>query len=258
MSAAAPLLKVPLKVMLVDDEPLARQRLRTLLADPGPVASEVVAEAGDAEAAWQVLTSQPVDLMLLDVHMPGLDGLQLAQRLRTLAQPPALVFVTAHGEYALAAFDVQAIDYLTKPVRLARLHEALGRVQQWLQARAPEMQTGVLAEVPTLVVNERGRVIRVPASEVLYLKAELKYVTLRTTERSYLLDDSLNDLAQRLGPEFIRVHRNALVARQAVRALAERVGDGEEGWAVHIAAVDEWVAVSRRQLSAVREALAQV
>lgn len=249
MSAAAH----PLKVLLVDDEPLARQRLRTLLADPGPCATEVVAEAGDAEAAWQALAAQPVDLVLLDIHMPGLDGLQLAQRLRAMPHPPALVFVTAHGEYALAAFDVQAIDYLTKPVRLARLHEALGRVQQWLQARAHAAPV----EGPTLVVNERGRVIRVPASEVLYLKAELKYVTLRTAERSYLLDDSLNDLAQRLGPEFIRVHRNALVARAAVRALAERVADGEEGWAVHMAAVDEWVAVSRRQLSAVREALAQ-
>jgi two-component system, LytTR family, response regulator AlgR len=243
----------PLKVLLVDDEALARQRLRSLLAEPGPCAVQVQGEAGDAVTALQALAAQPVDLVLLDIHMPGLDGLQLAQQLRGLAQPPALVFVTAHGEYALAAFDVQAVDYLTKPVRLARLHEALHRASQWLQARAAT----AAPEAPTLVVQERGRVIRLRLDELLYLKAELKYVTVRTATRSYLLDDSLNELAQRLGTGFLRVHRNALVARSAVRALAERVGEGEDGWAVHIPAVDEWVSVSRRQLSAVREALAQ-
>jgi len=246
----------PLKVMLVDDEALARQRLRILLTDPGPCAVEVVAEAGDAQAALAQLAQQPVDLLLLDVHMPGLDGLQLAEQLRHLPQPPALVFVTAHGEYALAAFDVQAVDYLTKPVRQARLHEALGRAAQWLQARALAAVPAIPSEPPTLVINERGRVIRLPASEVLYLKAELKYVTVRTLTRSYLLDDSLNELAQRHQSIAVHPQETWAQALRTVRALAERVGEGEDGWAVHIAAVDEWVSVSRRQLSAVREALA--
>ena len=125
------------------------------------------------------------------------------------------------------------------------------------QAAAPAPQDE--AE-PVVVVSDRGRVVRVPVSQVLYLKAELKYVTLRTADHTYVLDDALSDLEQRLGPRFIRVHRNALVARQAVRALERRViagGDeeGGESWAVRVAPVDEWLVVSRRQATAVREAL---
>ena len=113
--------------------------------------------------------------------------------------------------------------------------------------------------MPVIVVSDRGRVVRVPVDEVLYLKAELKYVTLRSLSHSFILDDSLAELEERLGPRFLRVHRNALVARHAVRALERRVvageGDEEGGWAVCISPVDEWLAVSRRQVAAVREAL---
>jgi two-component system response regulator AlgR len=241
-----------LGVLLVDDEPLARQRLKSLLADPAPLPLHVLGEAGDAEAAWQAVAALVPDVLLLDVQMPGLDGLGLAERLRMLAAPPAVVFVTAHAEHALQAFDVQAVDYLTKPVRLARLHEALLRAQRWLQARP-----AAAAEAPVLVVQERGRVVRVPVDEVLYLKAEAKYVTVRTASAQHLLDASLNELEKQLGAPFLRVHRNALVARRAVRALAERVGADGEGWAVHIPAVNEWLDVSRRQLATVREALAR-
>jgi two-component system response regulator AlgR len=112
-----------------------------------------------------------------------------------------------------------------------------------------------------LIVNDRGRLLRLPLAELLYLKAELKYVTVRTAERSYVLDDALSDLEQRLGDAFLRVHRNALVARRAVRELARRAepeaeSEGGEGWAVRVAPADEWLAVSRRQLAAVRQALA--
>jgi two-component system response regulator AlgR len=119
-------------------------------------------------------------------------------------------------------------------------------------------------EGPVLVVSDRGRVLRVPVAEVLYLKAELKYVTLRTAEHHFVLDESLAELETRLGERFLRVHRNALVARSAVRALERRVmageGDEEGGevWAVRVAPVDEWLAVSRRQVTAVREALVAV
>ena len=118
-----------------------------------------------------------------------------------------------------------------------------------------------VAAGPVLVVSERGRVVRVPMAEVLYLKAELKYVTLRTSARSYVLDDSLTDLEQRLGAQVLRIHRNALVARHAMRALERRrLADGEDegdelGWAVQVGAAGEWLAVSRRQAGAVREAL---
>ncbi|HEV7914847.1 MAG TPA: LytTR family DNA-binding domain-containing protein, partial [Albitalea sp.] len=172
---------------------------------------------------------------------------------------PAIVFVTAHAEHALKAFDLEAVDYLTKPVRRERLHAALQRVAQRLALQLPAL-TGAAAAEPVVVVSDRGRVVRVPVSDVLYLKAELKYVTLRTAEHTYVLDDALSDLEQRLGDRFIRVHRNALVARRAVRALERRTvaggdDDGGESWAVKVAPVDEWLAVSRRQATAVREAL---
>jgi two-component system response regulator AlgR len=250
-----------LKLLLVDDEPLARLRLRTLLQDCADPATEVIGEAGDAATALALLRERPCDLLLLDIGLPGRDGLQLAAALRGMARPPAVVFVTAHAEHALRAFDLEAVDYLTKPVGRERLRSALQRVAQRLR---PAATAGAAASVPVLVVSDRGRMLRIPLPEVLYLKAELKYVTLRTADHAYVLDDALADLEQRLGDSFVRIHRNALVAKAAVRALQRRVmpaadggsGDGAvETWAVRVAPLDEWLAVSRRQLGAVREAL---
>jgi len=247
-----------LKVLIVDDEPLARMRLRTLLAECKEPPTDVVGEAGDAPQALTWLGRHACDLVLLDVHMPGLDGTELAAEIRQRQQPPAVVFVTAHAEHALTAFELDAVDYLTKPVRRERLQAALQRATQRLQSRPPAPP---LDDSEVLVISERGRVLRLPLDEVLYLKAELKYVTLRTASRSYVIDDSLTELEQRMGGRVIRVHRNALVARRAVRALERRVvagaedEGGEVGWAVQVAPLGEWLSVSRRQVSAVRDAL---
>ena len=241
-----------LKVLIVDDEALARLRLRSLLADIADPPHEVVGEAEHAAQALQALAQQPADLVLLDIGLPGENGLQLAARLAAGPGSPAVVFVTAHAEHALAAFELDAADYLTKPVRRDRLQAALQRVAQRRAVRAAPVDGG-----PVLVVSDRGRVLRLPLAEVLILKAELKYVTLRTAARTYVLDDALADLEQRLGDGFIRIHRNALVARAAVRELVKRSApdaDGE-GWAVRVAPADEWLSVSRRQLPAVRQAL---
>ena len=247
-----------IRVLLVDDEELARARMRSLVGDCPEPKAQVVGEAANATQALVWLESQVCDLMLLDIHMPGRDGTQLAAELRQRINAPAIVFVTAHAEHALKAFDLEAIDYLTKPVRRERLQAALQRVAQRLAL--PIAPAPVAGPEPVVVVSDRGRVVRVPVSEVLYLKAELKYVTLRTADHTFVLDDALSDLEQRLGERFIRVHRNALVAKRAVRALERRViaGNDEEGgesWAVRVAPVDEWLAVSRRQATAVREAL---
>ncbi len=247
-----------LRVLIVDDEPLARLRLRGLVEANRLPPARVVGEAGDAPQALALLARTPCDLVLLDIVMPGGSGLRLADALRRApgqAQPPMVVFVTAHAEHALRAFEVDAADYITKPVRRERLQAALLRVAQRLAAPA------VADATPVLVVSDRGRVLRVPLPEVVYLKAELKYVTLCSTHGQWLLDEPLADLAQRLGDGFLRVHRNALVARTAVRALerAHAAGPGQEaddGWVVRLAN-GEALAVSRRQLPAVREALAE-
>ncbi len=263
-------------MLLVDDEALARLRLRTLIGDCTEPRATVVGEVANAAQALEWLQAQHAgsasadrtcDLVLLDIQMPGRDGTQLAEELRALPQPPAVVFVTAHAGHALKAFDLEAVDYLTKPVRRERLQLALQRVAGRLAATLPI--TSATAADPVLVVSERGRVVRVPLAEVLYLKAELKYVTLRTAAHTHVLDDALSDLEQRLGPRFLRVHRNALVARSAIsalerRTLADKGSDGDDAedgaasdcWAVQVAPVGEWLAVSRRQASAVREALA--
>jgi two-component system response regulator AlgR len=246
----------PLRVLLVDDEALARARLRTLLADCREPAALVVGEADGALRALALAQHERFDVALLDIHMPGIDGLQLAAALRELPQPPLVVFVTAHAEHALQAFEVEAVDYLTKPVRLQRLQAALQKVERMKAARPAQQATP--DDGDWLVISERGRTVRVPLAEVLYLKAELKYVTVRTATATHVLDGSLSQLEDKFAARFLRVHRNALVARHAIRALV-RHQDAEEGdaWAVRLAGVDEPLTVSRRQMAAVREALGE-
>ena len=242
-----------LKVLIVDDEALARARLRTLLSACSAPAATVEAEAANATQAMQCLQHQAFDLALIDIHMPGADGLTLARSLRALPLAPAVVFVTAHAEHALQAFELEAADYLTKPVRLERLQAALQKAQRWVQAaRAPTPD----ATQEVLLVQERGRTERVPLSEVLYLKAELKYITLRTSLRSFILEGSLSELEAKYPQHLLRIHRNALVARRAVRALEKSEDTQEgEGWAVRLTGLDDSLPVSRRQLAAVRELL---
>ncbi len=245
-----------LKVLIVDDEALARARLRTLLGDCTAPAASVQAEAANAAQAVEWLQHHDADLALVDIHMPGADGLALAQMLRTLPRPPAVVFVTAHAEHAVQAFELEALDYLTKPVRLERLQAMLQKVERLvLVNRAPE------PDLPqeVLIIQDRGRTERVPLVQVLYLKAELKYITVRTRDKSYILDGALSELEDKYKNHFMRIHRNALIARRAVRALVKHHDPQEgEGWAVRLEGIDELLFVSRRQLAAVREVVAGV
>ena len=244
-----------LRALVVDDEALARSRMRTLLGDCKAPSASVEAEASNAVQAMEVLQHLALDVAFLDIHMPGVDGMALAQSLRTLPNPPALVFVTAHAEHALQAFELEALDYLTKPVRLERLQATLQKVERFVQSR--QAPGTYLDEKEVIVIQERHRTERVPLSEVIYFKAELKYITVRTAQRSYILEASLGELEERFADRYIRVHRNALVARRALRALEKHYDSEEgEGWAVRLQGVDELLAVSRRQLSAVRELLA--
>ena len=242
-----------LKVLLVDDEALARARLKTLLGDCKQPLTSLVGEAANAADAMEFLKRSSVDVVLLDINLPGANGITLAQVLRDSPHPPAIVFITAHAEHAVHAFELEAIDYLTKPVRLERLQSALQKVER---SRLAALDAKVEEVDEVVIIQERGHTERLQLSEVLYFKAELKYITLRTAKRSYILDGSINELEEKYQGQFLRIHRNAIIARRAVRALVKHHDPQEgEGWAVRLVDVPELLFVSRRQVAAVREAL---
>ncbi len=247
-----------MKVVIVDDESLARARLVALLRDCTEPRAEVVGEAANAVHAMDQIRRTPCDVVLLDVHMPGLDGVTFAQRLRDLPAAPAVVFVTAHAEHAVQAFELEAVDYLTKPVRLERLQQALQKAKRVIAvAEGAEAQENTRGE--SLIIQERGRSERVALSEVVFLKAELKYLTVRTANKEHIYDGALSELEQKYSHIFVRVHRNALVARRSIRAVEKHHDpvDGES-WTVRLDGVDERLAVSRRQLAAVRDVLREL
>lgn len=250
--------EAPLRVLIVDDEAPARARLRDLLGDIAATQpTRVVGLAANGVEALRLLDSELADVVLADIRMPVMDGVELARHVLRLERPPAVIFTTAYDQYAIQAFELAATDYLLKPVRAQRLAESLARVRRQLPV-AHEMLAG-LAPGPRrhFSVNERGRILLVPIADVLYLRAELKYVTARTVEREFLLDESLVQLEQEFSGRFVRVHRNCLVARAAVTGV-ERAGeqDGEARWDVLLAGVPERLPISRRQWPVVRQVLA--
>ncbi len=246
----------PLRVLVVDDEALARSRLVTLLGDCRKPSAVVQAQAAHAVQAMECLQHQRFDVVLLDIHMPGTDGLALAKVLTTSGRMPALIFVTAYAQYAVQAFELDAVDYLTKPVRLERLQAALQKAERYLLMRGAAQTQAQTPDV--ILIQDRSRTERLPLSEVIYFKAELKYITVRTATRSYILDGSLNELEDTYGERFLRIHRNALIAPSAARALEKQYDPEEgEGWALRLHGVSELLFVSRRQLAAVRDMLAR-
>ncbi|MGE5471116.1 MAG: LytR/AlgR family response regulator transcription factor [Bacteroidota bacterium] len=243
----------PLRILLVDDEPLARERLRALLGDiAGQLPSEVVGEAGNGLAALEMLRQQPVDVVLADIRMPGMDGIELAGHLGGLTQQPAVIFTTAYDNYAVQAFDLSAVDYLLKPVRAQRLLAALQKLPAALPVD-PERLATLGKEMrgsgrTHLSCQERGRLLLVPVADVLYFRADLKYVTARTVDREYLLDEALTRLETEFADRFIRLHRAVLVARSAIAGFEKAAGDDAEayGWAL-LRGVPDKLPVSRRQ-----------
>jgi two-component system response regulator AlgR len=245
----------PLRIVLVDDEAPARRRLRELLDDcTAALPLLVVGEAGSGREALQLLGTTPADLVLTDIHMPDMDGIELARHLLKLPMPPVLIFTTAYHEHAIAAFEVHAIDYLVKPVRVQRLLTALQKVPRLKPLSDTKLNRLPAAARRFLSVTERSRVVLVPIDEIIYLKAELKYITIRTADREFLLEESLTRLEEEFGPRFVRVHRNCLVAREAIRGFERRVSaDGDAHWEVTLRGVTEALPVSRRQQFIVRE-----
>lgn len=247
----------PLRVVIVDDEAPARARMRDLLAD---IAHEqpnhVVGVAANGIEALRLLESERADVVLADIRMPVMDGVELARHLGRLDNPPAVIFTTAYDEYAVQAFELSAVDYLLKPVRAQRLADALAKARRRIPAPDAVLASLAPGARHHFSVSERGRILLVPVSDVLFLRAELKYVTARTAEREYLLDESLVQLEQEFAGAFLRIHRNCLVARAAVLGV-ERGGDqeGEPHWDVLLAGLPDGLPVSRRQWPVVKQAL---
>jgi two-component system response regulator AlgR len=244
-----------LKIFIVDDEAPARERIRELLGDiAAEVPTEVVGEARHGLEALERFPESGAQVLLLDIQMPGMDGLELARHLAGLEAPPGFVFITAHDRHAVDAFELNALDYLLKPVRASRLAAALRKA-----AGAPREQ---LAETlrkaagrarEYLSIAERHRISLVPVRDILFLRAEQKYVTLRTREREYLIEEPLVTLEKEFEERFVRIHRNCLVARAAIRGF-ERGGAAEEPtWQVVLDGLAERLPVSRRQWPILRE-----
>ena len=231
------------RVLIVDDEPPARARLARLLADVPGVA--VSGEAANGLEAIEACSRLAPDVVLLDIRMPGMDGIEAARHLNALDEPPAVVFVTAHDEHALEAFEAQAVGYLLKPVRQEKLARAIQRA-----ARVASPQLLRVAELSQLgrrrqqIAARLGDQLRlVPVADIYYFAAGQKYVTVRHRTGSDLIDESLRALACEFAPDFVRIHRNSLVALRHVAAV-ERSAEGQ--YLVRMKGCDELLPVSRR------------
>lgn len=240
-----------LKVLIADDEAPARSRLRDLLTDIGNI--EISGEAKNGKELVALVTQLMPDIVLLDIRMPEMDGIEAAQHLQSLANPPAIIFTTAYDNYAITAFDMNAVDYLLKPIRLERLQTAL--------QKAHALQPRQLAEIAKLSprrthlnISERGRILLVAVADIIYFRAELKYITVRTIEREYLIEASLTHLEQEFADTFVRLHRNCLVASAYISGFEKRNVDGhtEKQWVALLKQVPETITVSRRQQHLIR------
>jgi two-component system response regulator AlgR len=246
-------------VLIVDDEGPARTRLVDLLADvQAQFPHRLMGEARNGREAIEAVNRGGVDIVLLDIRMPVMDGIEAAQHLVKLESPPALIFITAYDQYAVKAFELNAVDYLMKPIRAERLVAALAKTRRPLGAARTEALSQAFAAASSrarkhLSAHERGRITLIPIDDVLYLRAELKYVTVRTAQREHLLEDSLTKLEEEYGERFIRIHRNCLVARTAIAGFERNPSDEEHGWHVLIRGTGEKLSVSRRQAHLVRE-----
>ncbi len=241
-----------MKILIVDDEPLARDRLRLLVNESYPESTTL--EAEDGLQALQVVTAEQPDIVLLDIRMPRMDGLEVAQHVLKLERQPAIIFTTAYQDHAISAFDANAVDYLLKPIRQERLQLALERATLLNRSRLSAL-AGAVGEKDkrthvSAVIN--GLLELVPLDRIYYLKAEQKYVTAAWPGGEILLDDSLVSIEQEFPERFIRIHRNALVAKKHITGL----GKNEQGQPfVTLENMSDELIVSRRHLGSVKALL---
>ncbi len=242
-----------IRIVIADDEAPARKRLRELLGDIEQAC--VVGEAKNGQEALSLAEQTQAEVVLLDIRMPGMDGIEAALHLQKLNPPPAIIFTTAFDAYAVRAFDMNALDYLLKPIRFERLQAAINKARKLNQAQLDALKP-IQSRRSHFSVVERGRVLLVPLEDVIYLRAELKYITIRTREREFLIEDSLTSIEQEFGPHFVRLHRNCLVAQRSIMGYERRQEpDGETHYVALLREVPETVVVSRRQQHVLKELL---
>jgi len=240
-----------MNVLIVDDEPLARSRLQRLLEDFSDY--NVIGEADNGHSALTLADRLQPDVILMDIRMPGMDGLEAAQHLTTLEQPPAIIFTTAYSDHALDAFQTHALGYLMKPIRKEKLERALHKAikpnRAQLTAAVQEERQGARSHI---CVRQRGNLNLIPVPQILYFLAEHKYVTIHHKEGEDLIEDSLKLLQEEFADSFTRIHRNALVANQHLSGI---VKNNEGGYMICFRNSEQRLDISRRHLPAVRKKL---
>ncbi len=253
------------RILIIDDEAPARKRLSNLLDDcRADFALTIADEAGNGLEGVDAINKGGVDIVLCDIRMPLMDGIEFARHLATLDAPPKLIFVTAFDQYAVQAFELNAVDYLLKPIRQERLLAALQKARPVLAPAAAAIAEATQHKRRHLSIHERGKVVLVPVDEILFLKAELRYLTVKTAQKEYLLEESLTKIEEEFEGVFTRIHRNAIVATKAITGF-ERIasngmdsedadaGSGGLKWVCNVKGIDEKLPVSRRQQHVIRE-----
>jgi len=240
-----------MNVLIVDDEHLARQRLRKLLTDTEGY--KIIGEAETGEDALRKTQASQPDVVLMDIRMPGMDGIEAASYINLMDKPPAIIFTTAYSEHALQAFQTHAIDYLVKPIKQSRLEAALDAAKRMNKAQLSKLrQDETEGAREKICVKSRGTLELIPVEDIIYFMADQKYVTLRTADQEYLIEESLKNIEQEFSFQFIRIHRNALVSKNMLNGLTKN----KEGHAcINFKDIDDLLVVSRRHLPLVRKRL---
>ena len=241
-----------MKILIVDDEMLARERLVSLVSELN--ADFSISEAENGVAALKIINKESPELILLDIRMPIMDGLEVARHLAGLEAPPAIIFTTAYQDYALDAFDAHAVDYLMKPVRKERLQQAIDRAKALSRINIDQLRDNHDSNSSRshLSMTVQGNLQIIPIEKIYYLKADQKYVTAVWSDGELLLDDSLKSLEQEFSSQFIRIHRNTLVALEYILGLEK---DGAGNPTIKLQGIETRLPVSRRHASYVRKVL---
>ncbi|PCI06508.1 MAG: DNA-binding response regulator [Gammaproteobacteria bacterium] len=240
-----------MNVLIVDDEQLARQRLRKMLATNSSYT--IIGEAETGEDALRKTQSSRPDVVLMDIRMPGMDGIEAASYINRMDEPPAIIFTTAYSDHALHAFEAHAIDYLLKPIKQSRLESALDAAKRMNKAQLSQLRNDKTSNTrKKICIKSRGSLELISIDDIIYFKADQKYVTLRTAEQEYLIEESLKTLEDEFAANFIRIHRNALVAKQKLTGLTKN----DDGHAcIRFNDIDDLLEVSRRHLPYIRKKL---